>query len=157
VGGLGYVYALVLAAVFVWAGAAKLARPAQTKASFEALRVPAASEAARLVPISELVLSVLLVAVPPFGGAGSLVMLAAFTALLIRAIAAGTAAPCACFGAVRAEPVSAADVLRNALLAALAVAALLTPAPVAPSGTEVALAVAACVVGALVVRAARES
>ncbi|MFM8387621.1 MAG: MauE/DoxX family redox-associated membrane protein [Actinomycetota bacterium] len=47
-------------------------------------------------------------------------MLVAFTAALVRVLAAGQRPPCMCFGAVRAKPISWASVMRNAALIALA-------------------------------------
>ncbi|MDQ6910752.1 MAG: DoxX family membrane protein [Actinomycetota bacterium] len=127
--GFGYVCALALAAVFIRAGAAKLARRDQTAESFKALGLPAAHPLALTVPLLELALAVALVAVPRAGGIASLVVLALFTAVVVRAIASGVTASCNCFGAARAEPVSRKDVVRNLVLAGLAVAAALSSAP----------------------------
>lgn len=154
-GGFGYVYALVLAAVFVRAAVAKLARRAETEASFGALGLPAARHAARVVPMVELALAVALIAAPRAGGIGSVVLLAAFTAVLVRAIRSGVSASCNCFGAARADPVSEVDVLRNGLLAGLAAGAAFTPAPTMPTATEAAAAVVLCGLGAGIVVAAR--
>lgn len=127
-GWVGYLCALGLAAVFVRAGAAKLARGGQTAESFAALGLPAARLLARVVPLVELALAVTLVAFPSVGGVASLVLLGAFTAVLVRAITSGVTTSCNCFGSARAEPVSHSDVMRNALLAALALGAALTTA-----------------------------
>lgn len=117
----GYACALVLAAVFVWAAAAKLARPAVTAAGFRALGVPRPAALARAVPVAELGTAVLLVAVPRVGGVVAVVVLAAFTVVIVRAIRQGLVTPCSCFGAVSARPVSKLDLVRNLMLAALAV------------------------------------
>lgn len=148
-------YALVLAAVFVWAAAAKLARRDQTAASFDALRVPASGVLARLVPLVELLLAVGLIALPPVGGAAALVLLAAFSAVILRAIVSGVRPPCSCFGSGRTDPVSGVDVLRNILLAGLATAAIFTPEPAVPKTSEGAAALGVCLVGAGIVAAAR--
>ena len=131
--GFGYACALLLAAVFVRAAAAKLARPAQTAAGFSALGVEPAPVAARLVPLAELLLAAALAAAPAVGGAFSLVLLGGFSVVLGRAVRRGVGVPCNCFGAARTEPVSWTDVVRNALLAGLAVAALVDPRPGMPS------------------------
>lgn len=138
---LGYACALLLAAVFVRAGAAKLARPAATAASFTALGVPAAPAVARAVPVVELVTAAGLLAAPRIGAVAALVLLAAFSTLLARAVRAGADTPCNCFGSARADPVSPVDLLRNGLLAGLAVAALGASHPaLSLPGAAVALA-----------------
>ena len=143
VDGLGYAAALVLAAVFVRAGAAKLARPATTATSFVALGVPAAGFAARAVPVVELLVAVALLAAPRAGALGALALLIPFTAVLARAVRTGSQAPCNCFGAARVDPVSAVDVVRNVLLAALALTAVTATTPVVPGAPAVVVAVVA--------------
>lgn len=139
--GLGYACALVLAAVFVRAGAAKLARPATTAAGFAALRVPAAAALARAVPFVELLTAVALVGAPRLGAVAGLVFLAAFSWVLVRTLRSGTPVPCNCFGTARTEPVSSTDLVRNALLAGLAVLSLSAGGPAVPGplATVVAL------------------
>jgi hypothetical protein len=120
---LAYGAALALAAVFVRAAVAKLRdRPATAK-GFAALGLPAV--AATVVPLAELALAVTLVLVPQWGAVFALAMLAGFTAFLVLALRSGVHAGCNCFGSARQRPVSLADVVRNAVLAALAVLALL--------------------------------
>ena len=131
--GLGYACAVLLAAVFVRAGAAKLARPAATGTTFAALGLPAAATVARGVPVVELVVSAALLAVPRVGAVAALVLLAVFSAVLARAVHAGLATPCNCFGSARADPVSSTDLVRNVLLATLALAALAASRPRVPS------------------------
>jgi uncharacterized membrane protein YphA (DoxX/SURF4 family) len=121
----GYLCALVLAAVFVWAGAAKLARPTMTAAGFGALGLPAPGTFAVAVPVVELLLSVTLVAAPRAGSATALVLLAVFTAVLAHALRAGATSGCACFGTTATRPLSRRDLVRNAALAALALGGLL--------------------------------
>ncbi len=120
---VGSAAGIVLAGVFVWAGAAKLARPAITVDAFAALGVPAPEVTARLVPITELVLAAALISAPRFGGLVALVVVVGFSAVLVRALGAGTTAGCNCFGRARLEPVSRRDLLRNAVLAVLALVA----------------------------------
>ena len=156
--GLGYACAVLLAAVFVRAGAAKLARPAQAAASFVALGVPAAVTAARAVPAMELLVAVALLAVPRAGAIGALALLLPFTAVLTRAVRAGSQAPCNCLGGNGTDPVSAVDVVRNVLLLALALAAVTARAPVVPGAPAVVTAVvaAACALGLLSTLRTRE-
>ena len=131
--GLGYVSAVLLAGVFVLAGAAKLARPAATVTSFVALGVPAARAVARVVPFVELLVAAALLAAPRWGAIAALALLAPFTAVLSRAVAGGSQTPCNCFGTARAEPVSWVDVVRNIMLGALAGVSLTAAEPVVPS------------------------
>ena len=145
--GLGYGCAALLAAVFVRAGAAKVARPAQTATSFVALGVPAAGAAARAVPVVELLVAVALLAAPRAGAIGALGLLVPFTAVLARAVAAGTQTPCNCFGSARADPVSGADVVRNVLLGLLAVVAAFATRPARPSIGAAVAALAAFAAG----------
>jgi uncharacterized membrane protein YphA (DoxX/SURF4 family) len=132
-GGLGYACAVLLAAVFVRAGAAKLARPGPTASSFVALGVPAARATARAVPVVELLVAVALLTVPRAGAISALVLLVPFTAVLARAVRRGSDTPCNCFGSARAESVSAVDVVRNVLLGALALVATAAARPVTPA------------------------
>jgi uncharacterized membrane protein YphA (DoxX/SURF4 family) len=155
VDGLGYACAVVLAAVFVRAGAAKVARPDRTAATFAALGVPAATVTARGVPALELLVAVALIAAPRVGAVAALVLLLPFTAVLGRAVRAGLATPCNCFGAARADPVSWVDVVRNAMLATLAVVALLATEPVMPDGPALLVAAVALAAGVLVLTALR--
>jgi len=153
--GLGYACALLLAAVFVRAGAAKLARPAQTATSFIALRVPAAATAARAVPVVEVLVAVALLAAPRAGAVGALVLLIPFTAVLVRAVRTGSTAPCNCFGAVRADPVSGVDLVRNGLLVAVALAAVTAGAPVVPGAPAVVATVIVAGCGLVLLSALR--
>lgn len=145
-GGFGYVCAVVLAAVFVRAGVAKAIRSEGTVAGFVALGVPRAPAVARAVPAVEMALAVALLSFPRIGGVAALVTLATFSLFLARAVRAGVTVGCNCFGQARAEPVSGRDLVRNAMLATLALAALSTTRPVMPS--LVAAVAAAVVVGA---------
>ena len=137
--GFAYLCALLLAAAFVRAAAAKLARPDQTGAGFRALGLPRAALLARAIPLAELTVAALLVAAPAAGGVVAFVLLGVFTVVLARAVRAGVSTGCTCFGAVSSEPVSRSDILRNGLLAAAAVAAWDAPGPTVPSAGAVAL------------------
>ena len=130
VDGLGYLCALVLAAVFVRSGSSKLAHPQRTARSFTALGVPAAGVVARIVGPLELALAVLLISLPRAGGVVALALLGGFSAVLVRAVRSGSTAPCNCIGSSKAKPVSWADIARNAMLGLLGIAALAPTAPV---------------------------
>ena len=144
---LGMAAAGVLAATFAWAGAAKLGRPAETAAGFAALGLGRPGAPAKIVPAVELVLAVSLLAAPAVGAAAALVLLAAFSGVLLRALGRGVAVPCACFGQAGGPPLSSVDLVRNGLLGGLAVlatAAGLEPrVPSLPAIVAVALATGA--------------
>jgi uncharacterized membrane protein YphA (DoxX/SURF4 family) len=123
---VGFLCALLLALVLVWAAAAKLARPAVTTASFRALGLPLPGALAWGVPALELVVATFLVAIPPAGAAAAVVILVVFSAVLARALRAGTTTSCSCFGSARTDPITPADLVRNALLIGLAVVAIAT-------------------------------
>jgi hypothetical protein len=151
----GYASAVVLAAVFVRAGVAKGLRPRETVAGFVALGVPNPGATARVVPVAELVLAVMLLSSPRPGGVAALVLLAAFSALLGGAVRRGMTAGCNCFGAARVDPVSGVDLLRNGLLAVLAAAALLAPGPRIPGPVAAGAALAMVSAGAWILHSAR--
>lgn len=119
---------LVLGAVLIWAALVKLARPAATRVSFDALGLPAAGVLALAVPVVEALCAVAVVLRPAVGGWFALTLLVAFTGFVAKAIRSGTAAPCSCFGSSRSDPVSSTDIVRNVLLISLALVA--TGAPV---------------------------
>lgn len=126
---LGTAAAVVLAVTFAWAGAAKLGRPVETAEAFVGLGLRPVG-LGRAVPIVELLLAVALLAAPGAGGAAALVLLGAFSVVLVRAVSRGVKVRCACFGQTGGPPLSWVDLVRNVLLgglAALAVAAGLEP------------------------------
>jgi hypothetical protein len=153
--GSTYLGGLALAGAFVLAAAGKLVRPDATASAFGSFGIPRPHQAARVVPAAELVVAVLLVAAPVAGGVLALVLLAAFSAVLLRAVRDGIRAPCRCFGAVREEPVSAVDLVRNTMLAALAIGSIAAGAPRAPSAAAVVLVAAIVPAGVLALRWAR--
>jgi hypothetical protein len=115
---------VVLAAVFAFAGGAKFADRQATADGFRALRLRHADRLAIQVPTVELATAVLLVAMPVGGAAVALVLLLGFTGLLVSRLRAGIDAPCRCFGSLRTRPIGWGDVVRNLVLAALAVVVL---------------------------------
>lgn len=116
--------ALVLAAVFAWAGVAKLtARPA-TISSFRGLGLPAPAPLATAVPAVEALLAVGLVVAPAPVSFAALAVLLGFSIVIGRAVARGSTVGCACFGAgAEDRPVSVLELVRNGGLGALAIVA----------------------------------
>lgn len=152
--GFAYACAVLLAAVLVRAGAAKLARPTETASGFRSLGLPAPAAMARVVPIAEIALGAVLLSFPRPGALAALTVLGAFTVVVLRAVRAGVATPCTCFGVASDEPVSRGDVLRNVLLMGAAVGALATAQPVVPSPGAVILLAAAVAAGLALLRLA---
>jgi hypothetical protein len=132
VANLGSTAALLLAATFTVAAAAKLRTRAATAAAFADLRVPAAPVAAVAVPVAELAVAAALVVAPRPGGVAATCLLVGFTAVLVRAARAGTPVRCACFGSTSADPGVAAALVRNGLLLGAALASLGASGPRAP-------------------------
>lgn len=125
------VFASVLLGIaFVVAGAAKFASGDQWPALAAALGVPAVAMrvVVPVLPIVEIVVGAgLIVQLWPQGFAvAALVMLVAFSAQLARELAGGRHPVCACFGAWSARPLGPSHLVRNAVLAALAVAVVVT-------------------------------
>jgi hypothetical protein len=90
------------------------------------------------VPAVELVVAATLLVRPDFGGVAALVLLAVFTGVVFRALVAGVDTGCGCFGSASGDSVGPRDLVRNALLAALAVVATGTSHPVRPSAAAAA-------------------
>jgi hypothetical protein len=137
--GFGYACALALAGVLVVAAVAKVRDPAATARSFEALGVPRPRTMARVVPAVEGGTAVVLVLTPALGGLVALGLLGFFTTFLVSRLVAGVRAPCSCFGSIRHDPLSAANLVGNAFLLLLAVGALLSSGPQVPAVADVAV------------------
>ena len=103
-----------LAAVFIWAAAAKLLR----KPDLTPLGLP--SWSATAIAVVELLLAIALSLAPSAGGIAALALLAGFTTFLVRRLNRG--AGCGCFGSTTST-VRARDVARNAVLLAVAAVA----------------------------------
>lgn len=152
---------VALAARVVLAGALVVSAVAKLRAPAEVRRRVGAITSDRLgafagpgLPGAELVVAVALVALwGPVPGVVALAMLAVFTVALVRAQARRV--PCACFGAGASDaPPGAAAVVRNGVLAALAVLAIGSPSG-AGWGSTIVWCVAFGTVTAVVVRASR--
>ncbi len=113
----------VLGVVFLAAGASKVRDPAWPERA-RAMGTPAA-----LIPVVgwvELALGAALVVDlgRPWVPAGALALLGVFSGLIALRLAQGRRPPCACFGVRSARPLSPWHLVRNALLAGLALGAL---------------------------------
>ncbi len=117
--------AVLLAATLAWAALAKLKQPERTAEQFAALGLPSARLLSRLVPAAELVVAVLLLVVPGWGGLAAFVLLAAFTVVLVSAAGSPEPLACACFGSASDRPIGRGAVLRN--LGLMVMAALAVP------------------------------
>lgn len=119
------VASVVLGAAFVVAGASKLAIGQAWPAQARGLGAP--TWVARPLPWLELALGAVLVVQLARQPAAivAIVVLLAFTALIVRRLAGGEHPPCACFGAWSARPLGWRHVARNAVLLAIGVLAAL--------------------------------
>ena len=139
--------ALLLAVVLVWAGAAKVRDPIGAQRSFAGLgiRVPVG-----VVIAAEVGTAIALVVRPRIGGIAAAVLLAAFTGVLVGAVARHSDVACGCFGSGSDEAVGAATIVRNVLLLGAALAATATVRP-AHSLAAVMLVSTAAISGLVVV------
>ncbi|MGI8475072.1 MAG: redoxin domain-containing protein [Thermomicrobiales bacterium] len=115
---------IVLAAVFLVAGVAKLLDRAGSREGLEGFGVPAklAAPGAILLPLAEIAVAVLLLplATARWGGLGALALLLAFVAGIAYNMAKGRAPDCHCFGSLHSEPAGSSTLIRNAVLSAVA-------------------------------------
>ncbi len=121
---VGTLAAAALGLVFLAAAATKLGDLGAWPTQAAALGAP--QSLVRVVPWWELALGALLVvgAARPWPAVLAGLTLVAFTALIVRVLRRGQHPPCACFGGVRARPLGWGHVVRNAVLMALAVVAV---------------------------------
>jgi hypothetical protein len=160
-GSPGSAAALLLAVVFAWAGVAKVVMPSPWRAALQGYALPPRLRVLTLwvVPAAELGVAGVLAAGPiRLGSALALAMLGAFSVAVLRARRFhGSTLPCGCFGGVRFRPVGHV-LARNALIAAVAVVAILTPgSPIdLPDGPQILPALLTLAALGLVALAARE-
>ena len=147
---VGYAAALVLAAVFGWAGLAKLRARDATERTFRAFGLAAPRALAVGVPVTELILAVGLVLVPSWAALAALAVLVGFSTILARAMRAGVDVGCGCFGTARRAPVSFVELVRNGLLALGAVVAAQAGSPGWPDLPAVILVATATAMAAVV-------
>ena len=116
---------LTLAAAFAYSAGTKLTNSAAFAEGLADFGVPGSRVVARVLPVLEGGLAVLLVAVPGAAWPAFLAIgvLAVFTGAVVASLFSGAPKPCPCFGApgTDARPVSAATVARNGYLVALGV------------------------------------
>ena len=124
---LGVLAAVGLGAVFVIAGAAKVALGAAWPAQARAMGAP--MPIATVVPAIELVVGAALVTrvAMPLPALAAIVLLVAFSVLIGRQLVDGRHPPCACFGAWSHRPLSGAHLVRNAVMILVAIVALWAP------------------------------
>ena len=122
---VGLVASIVVGVAFLVAGASKVAAGEQWPATAREMGAPAFT--IPLVPWVELGVGATLVAqvAVPFPAFAALGLLVVFTGLIVIRMAGGERPACACFGAWSAEPISRIHVIRNSILMALAVLAML--------------------------------
>jgi len=119
------VAAVLVGVAFVVAGASKLAAGDAWPPQARALGAPVWT--IKLVPWIELGLGALLIvqlARRP-AAIAALLLVCAFTLLIVRRLLAGDRPACACFGAWSAKPIGVGHLARNAALATLALIAAL--------------------------------
>jgi peroxiredoxin/uncharacterized membrane protein YphA (DoxX/SURF4 family) len=116
---------LVLAAVFLVAGMAKVGDPAGSQQAMRDFGVPRvlAAPMGMLLPLAEIAVGIaLLPGTTAFWGAiAALGLLLVFVAGMLYNLAQGRKPDCHCFGQIHSEPVGKSSIARNVLLAALAV------------------------------------
>lgn len=117
--GLATIMTVTLAAVFALAAGSKIRRPRGDE--MHALGLPYPRALAVVVPIVELATAIALLVAPRSGAVAAIVLLAAFTAVLVRTIRSGRGVSCGCLGSLSDEPVTWTTVLRNGALAVMAV------------------------------------
>src|SRR5436309_5282478 len=143
---------VVLAAVFAVAGVGKLIDLAGSRRAMEEFGLPAgaAGVAGLSLPLLELAVAVALLidTTTRYAALLGLVLLLAFIAGIVRVTSQGRAPDCHCFGQLHSEPAGPSTIVRNVLLAALAVTVVVAGGgPAIPdglghlTGAEVALAV----------------
>ncbi len=119
--------ASVVGVVFIFAGIQKLLAGVEWLVQAKQLRPPRIAQPfVPIVPYIELVMGGLLIAGVQELPArfASMLLLGAFTALLVTRLAAGERPPCACFSFRSTRPISWSNVTRNAGLLALLVASI---------------------------------
>jgi uncharacterized membrane protein YphA (DoxX/SURF4 family)/thiol-disulfide isomerase/thioredoxin len=115
---------IVLVGVFALAGVTKLMNLAGSREAVEGFGVPPrlARSIGSALPFAEIAVAVALLptASARWAAIGAALLLAGFSAGVARALSQGLAPDCNCFGQVASEPVSARTLVRNGVLAALA-------------------------------------
>ncbi len=120
---VGVVAAVLVGLVFVVAGASKLAAGPAWPANARELGAP--DWAIPIVPWVEMIVGAALAVqlAEPVPAVAALVLLAVFSALIVARLRVGERPTCACFGQWSASPLGTHHLVRNAVLAALAIVA----------------------------------
>ena len=118
---VGIVAAILLGAAFVLAGASKLAAGRTWQVQAAGLGAPSWSVGP--LPWIELGLGAILISnlIRRPASIAALVLLVAFSVLLIARLREGRHPPCACFGAWSARPLGPGHLVRNGVLVVLAI------------------------------------
>jgi len=153
--GLASAAAILLAGLFAVAAVAKTVRHAATVESFRSLGLVGPEALGWLVPAGELFTAGLLIVVPVAGAGASVLLLVAFSVVLVRALRSGLAVDCACFGAIADGQISPLDVVRNVGLIALAHLALFAPSPVVVEAVALGFVAVVMLIAAFTLRSAR--
>ncbi|MHB8669686.1 MAG: MauE/DoxX family redox-associated membrane protein [Acidimicrobiales bacterium] len=115
---------VLLSAVFVVSGLAKVADRDGSRHAVEGLGIPRplADPIAAILPLAELAVAVALLSARAsgWGAAGALGLLSLFTSLVALNLASGRRPDCHCFGQLRPAPIGWPTVARNAGLTAIA-------------------------------------
>ena len=121
---IGAVAAVALGLSFLLAGGSKLAAGQAWPSQAKGMGAPA--WVVPVLPWGELALGAALVTllVRRPAAAVAIVLLVAFTTLIVLRLREGRHPPCACFGAWSAKPLGPGHVVRNVVLLAIAVVAL---------------------------------
>jgi hypothetical protein len=121
---LSFVASLIVGAALLVSGGSKVASGARWHDDARLLGAP--GPVIPVLPWVEIVTGALLVAqvARPVPALVALVLMLAFTVLIVRRLAAGEHPPCACFGAWSARPLGWWHVARNLALIGLSVLAL---------------------------------
>jgi hypothetical protein len=122
---VGIVAGIALGAAFLWAGGLKLAQgPTWSR---QAADMGVGREVALAVPYVEVVVGALVASqiFAPWPAVVALVLLLAYTALIVLRLLDGSRPPCACFGSRSTRPLGAYHVLRNLGLIALVLVAII--------------------------------
>ncbi len=113
---VGILAGIVVGLALIWAGGLKLVEgPAWLK---QAADMDVARPVAIVVPYVEIVIGVPLAAqlLKPWPAFVAVILLVAYTGLIIRRIRDGSRPPCACFGSKSKRPLGAYHVIRNLVL-----------------------------------------
>lgn len=116
---------MLLAAIFVTAAVGKLRDLPGSRRAVQDFGVPerAARAVALMLPLAELAVAIALIPQPSarWGALGAVILLALFIAGIARALSRGEQPDCHCFGQIHSAPAGRGTLVRNGVLAALAV------------------------------------